>query len=145
MESRFHNEFPFNKRTSRPAPEPERPSEPAAPEPAPTTVPPQERRRAPRQTLVAKATIRPDGSVSMPPLMTTGFVSNISMGGIGLHTRRPLAIGEKYNLNLELGPVKWTSRFQVVSCQPHETSGTFDVGAEFVGNDLMSRTRQIAA
>src|SRR5436190_12882887 len=90
MESRFHNEFPFNKRTSRPAPEPERPSEPAAPEPAPTTVPPQERRRAPRQTLVAKATIRPDGSVSMPPLMTTGFVSNISMGGIGLHTRRPL-------------------------------------------------------
>ena len=126
--SPFRDGFPFSKRKSEPAPAPEQSPE-----------------KAPRQTLVAKATVRPDVSVTMPTLVTTGFVSNISMHGIGFHTRRPLAIGENYQLNLELGPVKWASRLKVVSCQPHTISGTFDVGAEFVGNDLMSRTKQMAA
>jgi hypothetical protein len=94
---------------------------------------------------VAKATIRPDGSVAVQSLLSTGFVSNISMNGIGFHTRKPLAIGDKYRLNLELGPMRWATRLRVVSCQHHPHSGTFDVGAEFVGNDLMSRPQTLAA
>jgi hypothetical protein len=147
----FHDGFPFGKRKPEPAAVPEKSPRPApalVPDRVPTPtpqVPQRERRRAARQTLVAKATIRPDASVTMPALVTTGFVSNISMGGIGFHTRRPLAVGEKYSLNLEIGPVKWASRFRVVSCQAHGGTGTFDVGAEFVGNDLMSRTKQMAA
>lgn len=104
-----------------------------------------ERRRSPRQTLVAKATIRPDGSVPVAALVSTGFVSNISLSGIGFHTRKPLAIGEKYRLSLELGPMKWATRLRVVTCEHHPKSGTFDIGAEFVGNDLMSRPRSLAA
>jgi len=110
---------------------------PARPRPA------AERRRAPRQTLVAKACIRPDTAVQMASLNSTGFVSNISMNGVGFHTRKPLAIGEKYRITLELGPMKWSSRMRIVSCLHHPDSETFDIGAEFVGNEL-SRHLQAA-
>lgn len=107
------------------------------------TKPAVERRRAPRQTLVAKASIRPDTAVQMPAMTSAGFVSNISMNGVGFHTRKPLAIGEKYRITLELGPMKWASRMRIVSCRHHPESETFDVGAEFVGNEL-SRHLQAA-
>jgi hypothetical protein len=103
---------------------------PAAPAPA------VERRRAPRQTLVAKAAIRPDSAVVLASHTSAGFVSNISMNGVGFHTRKPLAIGEKYRITLELGPMKWSSRMRIVSCRHNEASETFEVGAEFVGNEL---------
>jgi PilZ domain len=162
-ENRFHDGFPFAKNKPQPAPAPapllpplkapeptiDRPAAaaaaPAAPAPATVVPPHRERRRSPRQTLVAQAVIKPDVSVTVPALVTTGFVSNISMGGIGFHTRKPLAVGEKFRVNLELGPMKWSSRMKVVACTPHPKSGTFDVGAEFVGNDLQSRTVQVAA
>jgi hypothetical protein len=164
-ENRFHDGFPFAKNKPQPQPVPapapallpatapvepliERqiPAPAAAPAAPATVVPPhRERRRSSRQTLVAKAVIKPDVSVTVPALVTTGFVSNISMGGIGFHTRKPLAVGEKFRVNLELGPMKWSSRMKVVACTAHPKSGTFDVGAEFVGNDLQSRTVQIAA
>lgn len=101
-----------------------------------------ERRRSPRQTLVAKAVVRSEFNQNT---VATGFLSNISMLGVGFHTRRPLAVGEKFQLRLELGPMKWATRLRVVSCQPHD-SGTYDVGAEFIGNDLVDRVqRELAA
>jgi hypothetical protein len=160
MGLQFPPDFPFHRSIAEePTPVTEAPA--AAVEPAPqrpttralkgphvvmrTAAPlPQtgERRRGPRQTLVAKAAIRPDSPVHVPSLVQAGFVSNISMNGVGFHTRKPLAIGEKYRITLELGPMKWSSRFRVVSCQHHEDSETFDVGAEFIGNEL---TRQLQA
>ena len=102
----------------------------------------QERRRSPRQTLVAKAVVRSEFNQNT---VATGFLSNISMLGVGFHTRRPLNIGEKFQMRLELGPMKWATRLRVVSCQPHD-SGTYDVGAEFIGNDLTERVaRELAA
>lgn len=102
----------------------------------------QERRRSPRQTLVAKAVVRSEFNQNT---VATGFLSNISMLGVGFHTRRPLAVGEKFQMRLELGPMKWATRLRVVSCQPHE-SGTYDVGAEFIGSDLIDRVqRELAA
>ena len=74
-----------------------------------------------------------------------GYVSNISMNGIALHTRRPLAEGEHFHIRIELGPMKWSNRLRVVTCREHAESGTFDVGAEFVGNELAVAGRQIAA
>jgi hypothetical protein len=108
---------------------------------APPALPPggRDRRRAPRQTLVAKATVR---SESQAHLVASGFVSNISMNGVGFHTRRPLRIGEKYQLRVEVGPMRWASRLRVVSCAAHGDSGTFDVGAEFVGNELETLARR---
>ena len=97
-----------------------------------------ERRRSPRQTLVAKAVVRSEFNQNT---VATGFLSNISMLGVGFHTRRPLTIGEKFQLRLELGPMKWATRLRVVSCQPHD-SGTYDVGAEFIGSDLVDRVQR---
>ena len=101
-----------------------------------------ERRRSPRQTLVAKAVVRSEFNQNT---VATGFLSNISMLGVGFHTRRPLSVGEKFQMRLELGPMKWATRLRVVSCQPHD-SGTYDVGAEFIGSDLVDRVqRELAA
>jgi hypothetical protein len=96
-----------------------------------------ERRRSPRQTLVAKATVRSDVQATV---VASGFVSNISMAGVGFHTRRPLQVGEKYQLRIEVGPMKWASRLRVVTCKP--VGDTWDVGAEFVGNDLAQLARR---
>ena len=101
-----------------------------------------ERRRSPRQTLVAKAVVRSEFNQNT---VATGFLSNISMLGVGFHTRRPLTVGEKFQMRLELGPMRWATRLRVVSCQPHD-SGTYDIGAEFIGSDLVDRVqRELAA
>ena len=99
--------------------------------------PVRERRRSPRQTLVAKATVRSDVQATV---VASGFVSNISMAGVGFHTRRPLQVGEKYQLRVEVGPMKWASRLRVVTCKP--VGDTYDIGAEFVGNDLAQLSRR---
>jgi hypothetical protein len=96
-----------------------------------------DRRRAPRQTLVAKATVRCE---SQAVVVASGFLSNISMSGVGFHTRKPLRVGDKYQLRVEVGPMKWASRLRVVSCMAH--GDTYDVGAEFVGNELASLGRR---
>ena len=148
MALEFPSDFPFNRKQSDAA------ATQAATEPAPAipsarpvaalaeaaaALPSgRDRRRAPRQTLVAKATVR---SEVQSHIVASGFLSNISMSGVGFHTRRPLQIGEKYQLRVEVGPMRWASRLRVVSCQEHE-AGTFDVGAEFVGNELETYARR---
>lgn len=80
--------------------------------------------------------------VSVPTQMASGFESNISMNGVGFHTKKPLAIGEKYRITPDVGPLKWNSRLRVVSCRQGMESETLDVGAEFIGNEL---TRNLQA
>jgi hypothetical protein len=96
-----------------------------------------ERRRVPRQTLVAKTTVRSESQLAV---VAAGFVSNISMMGVGFHTRRPLAVGEKYQIRLEVGPMKWASRLRIISCRPN--GDAYDIGAEFVGNELATLSRR---
>ncbi len=163
MALEFPDDFPFNRRqpveaeipVAVAAAEPVIDVAPVAPEvtfprlaaaavteapPAPVALPAgRERRRTPRQTLVAKASVR---SAAKAHLVASGFVSNISMTGVGFHTRKPLRIGEKYQLRLEVGPMRWASRMRIVSCAAHDDSGTFDVGAEFVGNELETLARR---
>ena len=149
MSLAFPPEFPFHRPAddrSASSPAPAVPVTPAVRSPLPTVpqlvaatsgaTPAVERRRSPRQTLVAKASIRPDTSVQMASLMTAGFVSNISMNGVGFHTRKPLEVGGKYRIMLEVGPMKWSSRLRIVTCRHHPESETFDCGAEFIGNEL---------
>ncbi len=119
------------------AQDPEKADKPAAPK----ATSGRDRRRAPRQTLVAKATVR---SEAHAVVVASGFLSNISMSGVGFHTRKPLRVGDKYQLRVEVGPMRWASRMRVVSCMAH--GETYDVGAEFVGNELSQLTRrEIAA
>ena len=100
-----------------------------------------ERRRAPRQTLVARIVLTGDAS---PTPVTTGFISNISALGIGFHTRRPLAVGGNYQMRIELGPMRWATRLRVVTCKPHGT-GSYDVGAEFVAGEVVTSVLAMAA
>lgn len=104
--------------------------------PTPGQPPAQERRRSPRMTLVAKATIRPDTPVQMPNLVSIGFVSNVSMNGVGFHTRKPLEVGSTYRLTVEAGPLKWCNRMRIVTCRHHAETDTFHCGGEFIGNEL---------
>ena len=165
MSTAFPDEFPFNRRRDvepqeatapqaqvTPAPEDVfstfeiREQRKAAPLPELRITPPPlgtERRRAARQTLVARATIKPESNFRSGPL-AAGYVSNISMKGVGFHTRRPLLVGESYHIKLEAGPLKWQSRMRVVTCESHD-SGTYDVGAEFIANELTRDTRATAA
>jgi len=99
-----------------------------------------DRRRVPRQTLVAKTTVRSEAQLTV---VAAGFVSNISMMGVGFHTRKPLVVGEKYQIRLEVGPMKWASRLRVITCR--QNGDTYDVGAEFVGNELATRSRRVLA
>jgi hypothetical protein len=104
-----------------------------------------ERRRSPRQTLVARATVRVDNPLGPGGPSAVGYVSNISMLGVGFHTRRPLTVGDRYQMKLEAGPMKWSSRVKVVACTPHDGE-TWDVGAEFIANELnVRRPRDLAA
>ena len=112
-----------------------------APAPAPIV----ERRSAVRQTMIARATIRPETNFAGIGPSAAGYISNISLKGVGFHTRRPLIIGERYSIKLEVGPMRWATRLKVVTCEPHP-GGTYDVGAEFVTNELQIRApRDIAA
>jgi hypothetical protein len=128
---------------------------PASPVPAPalqrspsmsyTAAPIVERRSAVRQTLIARATIKPESNYAGIGPSAAGYISNISLRGVGFHTRRPLIIGERYSIKLEVGPMRWATRLKVVTCEPHP-GGTYDVGAEFVTNELQIRApRDIAA
>jgi PilZ domain-containing protein len=159
MSTVFPDEFPFNRRHDEALVEAIVPQEPvrqtalpnevfssfeirqprkAAPLPELRITPPPlgtERRRAARQTLVARATIKSESNFRSGP-MAAGYVSNISMKGVGFHTRRPLLVGESYQMKLEAGPLKWQSRVRIVNCKEHD-SGTYDVGAEFIANELV--------
>jgi len=90
--------------------------------------------------LVAKGTLKPDiGPASIAP----AYVSDISLLGVGFHTPASVSIGSRYQIRLEVGPMKWNSRVRVITCIQHE-NGTFGVGAEFVGNELAVPARKAA-
>ena len=132
----FPDRFPFTTKkasTLVPPPLPARSDNPAVTIPRPAPVPGKERRRSARQTLVARAIVRCDTAAGE---VAAGYVSNISMLGVGFHARKPLPVGSMYQIKVEAGPMQWRSRVRVVSCVGHDTSGTWDVGAEFVGNEL---------
>ena len=56
--------------------------------------------------------------------------------GIGFYSQAPLTVGEKGQLKLEVGPLRWASRMRVKTCQSRD-GGLFEIGAEFIGNELV--------
>jgi hypothetical protein len=161
--SLFPNEFPFNRPEIEPGAEPissvqppAAPQEPAAApalpeEPevgpalqilanAPVSVPNpvHERRRSPRQTIVARAMIRHDAvrGPAKPVQMT-----NLSLLGVQFRTTDMFDKDEKANIRLEVGPLRWTSPLRVVHCEKNQ-DGSYTIGAAFIGNEL-ARTKPI--
>ncbi|MDB5321172.1 MAG: hypothetical protein JWN40_2803, partial [Phycisphaerales bacterium] len=94
-----------------------------------------ERRRSPRQALRAKAIYRNDmNPAGAGPVQ----ILNFSMGGVRLWSAKPLKTGERANVKMEIGPVKWSGRVKVVTCESHDDDG-FAVGCEFAANEMSRR------
>jgi hypothetical protein len=94
-----------------------------------------ERRRSPRQSLRAKAIYRNDAN---PAGAGPVQVLNLSMGGVRLWSTKPMKKGERGNVRLEVGPVKWSGRVKVVACDAHDDEG-YSVGCEFATNEMSRR------
>jgi hypothetical protein len=94
-----------------------------------------ERRRSPRQALRAKAVYRDEINTA-----TSGPVQvlNISMFGVRIWSPRPMQAGDRGNIRLELGPVKWASMMRVVMAEAVDGEG-YIMGCEFVAKELPRR------
>ena len=93
-----------------------------------------ERRKTPRQPLRAKASFR--GEADVTAVRTVRLV-NLSLKGVRFWSGQPMAAGDRGDVRMEAGPIKWNSRVRVVSCT-RQGEG-FDIGCEFVANELGPR------
>ena len=99
-----------------------------------------ERRRSPRQRLSARATLRIDHTGGNPLPIE---IDNVSLLGIRFRAARELLVGDKANIRLEVGPLKWATRLRVINCRETDDN-VFEIGCEFVGNEL-ARPYTVAA
>jgi hypothetical protein len=93
-----------------------------------------ERRKTPRQALRAKASFRGEADVTA---QRTVRIVNLSLKGVRFWSGQQMSSGDRGDVRMEAGPVKWASRVRVVSCV---TQGEgYEVGCEFVANELGPR------
>src|SRR6185503_4549591 len=104
---------------------------PPPPEPAQTRVT-RERRRSPRQALVARALVRQ--AVGNAPGWKVDLL-NVSMMGIRFRSTDSMVPGDKAFVKLEVGPLRWNSKLRVVHCSKL-AGGDWAIGCEFVANEL---------
>jgi hypothetical protein len=64
-------------------------------------------------------------------------IVNLSLMGVRLWSGQSMSSGERGNVRMEAGPVKWASRVRVVSCVPQGEG--YEIGCEFVTNELGPR------
>jgi hypothetical protein len=107
---------------------------------APQPVAMKERRRSPRQRLAARATLRIDHTGGNPLAVE---IDNVSLLGIRFRAGRELLVGDKANIRLEVGPLKWATRLRVINCLQTDAN-VYAIGCEFVGNEL-ARPYTVAA
>lgn len=100
-----------------------------------------EKRASVRQTIVAKATLFLD-----PPAKVEGewpvieptlrvYLTNLSMGGVGFRVPRVLEAGRTGRMRIEIGPIKFVSRLEVVRATLREDR-VMEVGARFVRDEV---------
>jgi hypothetical protein len=82
--------------------------------------------------LTARATLRVDGQ----PSPVNVEMGNISLLGVRFFSEQAMEIGQRAQIRLEVGPLRWNSRLRVITCM-RDDWGRFCVGCEFVGNELV--------
>jgi hypothetical protein len=97
-----------------------------------------ERRRSPRQAIRAKATFRSDADVTAVRAVQ---IANLSLMGVRFRSNQPMSVGDRGNVRMEVGPVKWGSRVRVVKCDA--AADGYEIGCEFVVNELGARPANI--
>jgi hypothetical protein len=108
---------------------------------APAIQIPNERRRSPRQVLLARALIKME--VGTAPGWKIDLL-NVSMLGIRFRSAHSLIPGDKAFVKLEVGPLRWNTKLRVIHCHALD-SGEYTIGCEFVGTDLARTTARAAA
>jgi hypothetical protein len=98
----------------------------------PSGMPSRDRRRSPRQSINARATLRIDGSSA--PIRRIEL-QNLSMLGARFVSSDELSVGDKATLRFEVGPLRWAGLMRVVNCLSQRDGG-YAIGCEFVGNEL---------
>ena len=102
---------------------------------------PSERRRSPRQALLARALIKME--IGTAPGWKIDLL-NVSMLGIRFRSPHSLTPGDKAFVKLEVGPLRWNTKLRVIHCSTLET-GEYAIGCEFVGTDLARTSARAAA
>ena len=94
-----------------------------------------ERRKVRRDTMAAQALIRMDG-VHGPPIKIA--LMDISIAGVRFRSAQPIDVGEKGQIRLEVGPLRWTTRLQIVHCQRDGRGlSASTIGCAFLRTELL--------
>jgi hypothetical protein len=92
-----------------------------------------DRRKIKRDSMAAAALLRLDGSHGPP---TKVELIDISVAGARFRCPRPLEMGEKAQVRLEVGPLRWTTRLRVVHCTRIDDAHV-SVGCAFLRTELL--------
>ena len=92
-----------------------------------------ERRKVKRDPMSSQALVRLDG-VHGPPMKVE--LTDISVAGVRFRAPRGLDAGEKGQIRLEIGPLRWTSRLRVVYSTSN-TEGPVTIGCAFLRTELL--------
>lgn len=103
--------------------------------PVPKPQPPRliERRKFRRDGMAAHGLVRMDSSHGPPAKVT---LMDISVAGIRFRCNQPMDIGDKGQIRLEVGPLRWTTRLRVVHCDRDEQA-THTIGCAFLRTELL--------
>jgi len=118
-----------------------------APEPEPVPAPPPaliappapqaprliERRKFRRDGIATQALVRMD-TFHGPPARVT--LTDISVAGVRFRSNQPLDMGDKGQIRLEAGPLRWTTRLKVIHCEP-DPDGVHTIGCAFLRTELL--------
>lgn len=152
----FSNDFPFVRRAAQTATQPEPETAPQPPESdvqfaqgtelqaveaavateqdgaeaAPRRV---ERRKFRRDPMTAQALVRVDDFHGPPVKVMLG---DISIAGVRFRCARPFTVGEKGQIRLQVGPLRWTTRLRVIYCN-REPDTMHSVGCAFLRTELL--------
>lgn len=92
-----------------------------------------ERRKIKRDALSTSALLRVDGYHGPP---TKIELTDISIAGARFRCDRPMDIGEKAQIRVEVGPFRWTTRLRVVHCTRIDQT-RMNVGCAFLRTELL--------
>src|SRR4051794_14184058 len=100
----------------------------------------EERRRSPRQALVARAMVRNE---TTPGPSWKVELLNISMLGIRFLSNTRLQPGDKASIKLECGPLRWSTKLRVIHCHKAQ-AGRHAMVCEFAPTDFPRPARRAA-
>jgi hypothetical protein len=92
-----------------------------------------ERRKYQRDRMAAQALIHLDGR-RLPPAKVT--LVDVSIAGARFQASRPLDVGDKLQIRLEVGPFRWTTRMRVIHCTSSDSQNCL-IGCAFLRTEIL--------